>query len=80
MEARRGPKPQHKPGYRQLCQLLREMREAAGLSQRDLAKKMRMSPSQVAKCELGSRRIDPLEFKRWCVQCGTDPAEAIQKV
>jgi transcriptional regulator with XRE-family HTH domain len=71
---------QHTPAYRKLCQMLRAMREAAGMTQRDLAAKLRMHPSMVHRSEIGDRRIDPVEFASWCRACETDPGEAIRKV
>lgn len=73
-------RPQHKPAYRKLCTLLREMRETAGLTQRDLALKLRMHHTMVHRSEIGDRRIDPVEFAAWCRACGADPAEAIRKL
>lgn len=73
-------KPNHAPSYRHLCGLLKKWRHEAGLSQRELAKKLRMSPSMVAKSELGDRRIDPVEFVKWVEACDLDRREAIRQV
>ena len=62
--------------YRNVPALLREMREAAGLTQRDLAGKVNKSQSWVFKSETASRRIDIAEFLEWCLGCGVDPLEA----
>jgi transcriptional regulator with XRE-family HTH domain len=62
--------------YRNVPVLLREMREAAGLTQRDLAGKVNKSQSWVFKSEAASRRIDIAEFLEWCLGCGVDPSEA----
>ncbi|MCA8972312.1 MAG: helix-turn-helix transcriptional regulator [Planctomycetes bacterium] len=72
--------PQHKPGYRTLRTLLRCMREEAGLTQRDLAAKLRMHNSMVHRSETGDRRIDPVEFVAWCRACGCDPAVEIARL
>jgi predicted transcriptional regulator len=71
---------QHSLAYRRLCASLRKWRVAAGLTQRALAARLRKPPSFVHKCEVGDRRIDPLEFVAWCRACGVDPAEAIRGV
>jgi transcriptional regulator with XRE-family HTH domain len=71
---------QHKPAYRDLALLLRQWREAAGLTQRELAAKLGVVRSFVDRSESGTRRIDPVEFKRWCLACGVDPAKAIKQV
>ena len=67
----------HRPAYRRFCKLLRQWREGAGLTQRDLAKRLGESPSYVHKSETCERRMDALEFAKWCRACGLDPSEAI---
>lgn len=52
--------------YRQLCKLLREKREAAQLTQIDLAKRLRESQSYVSKVERGERRLDLIQLKHFC--------------
>ncbi len=73
-------KPQHSVAYRQMCKRLREMREAARLTQRDVAKKLKKPHSTVYKIEHGERRIDPIEFIRWCRVCGVDPGGALNQL
>lgn len=53
---------------------LRALRDAAGLSQRDLAAKLDVPHSWVAKVEAGERRIDLVEFVWFVSACGKDPA------
>jgi transcriptional regulator with XRE-family HTH domain len=72
-------RPQHTLAYRKLCGMLRAMRAAAGLTQRDLAEKLRMHPSMVHRSEIGDRRIDPVEFAAWCRACQMDPGEVIRR-
>lgn len=71
-------RPQHTPAYRRLCDLLRRMREEAGMTQRDLAKKMRFHHTMVHRSETGDRRIDPVEFIAWCRGCDLDPSEQLR--
>jgi transcriptional regulator with XRE-family HTH domain len=73
-------RPQHKPAYRKMCAMLRNMREEAGLTQRDLAKKLKMHNTMVHRSEIGDRRIDAVEFTAWCRACGVNPAEAIREL
>lgn len=60
--------------------MLRNMREEAGLTQRDLAKKLKMHNTMVHRSEIGDRRIDPVEFAAWCRACGADPSEAVRQL
>ena len=62
--------------YRNVPPQLRKMREGAGLTQRDLAKKINKSQSWVFKSEAASRRIDISEFLEWSVGCDVNPVEA----
>jgi transcriptional regulator with XRE-family HTH domain len=73
-------RPQHKAAYKRLCALLRQMREEAKLTQRDLAVRLQMHNTMVHRSEIGDRRIDPVEFADWCKACGVDPGHAIRAV
>jgi len=53
----------HPRRYRRLLARLREARANAGLSQRDVARQLRRPQSFVSKCEVGERRIDPVELQ-----------------
>jgi transcriptional regulator with XRE-family HTH domain len=48
--------------YKALTRLLRDVRLEAGLTQQDVADKLRMPQSFVAKYESGERRLDVIEF------------------
>ena len=72
-------KSQHATGYRSLLKLLREMREAAGLTQRGMAEKVRRPQPWVHKSERGERRLDVNEFLIWCEACGVDPKDAFAR-
>ena len=74
------PKGFHGPKYKSLCRLLCQLRKEAGLSQRDLAKKLELSPAMVGKSEIGERRIDPVEFCAWCRATGVEPTEGIRRL
>ncbi len=60
--------------------LLRDARAEARLSQRDVAKRLRVSPSWVAKVELGERRLDVVELVRLARVLGKDPAKIFAAV
>ena len=72
-------KAQHEPGYLPLPDFLKEMRETAGMTQRDIGQKLDKPQSWVHNCETGNRRVDVGEFARWAVACGVDPGEAFGK-
>lgn len=63
--------------YRKVPPFLRELREQAGLTQRQLATKIGQSQWWVQRSEIGSRRVDAAEFIEFCLGCGVDPREAI---
>jgi len=56
------------------------LREKAGLTQRQLAEKLRRERSLVGRLELGERRLDVVEFYWVCKACDTDPAAAARKL
>lgn len=72
-------KSQHAPRYRVVLKLLREMREEAGLTQRDLAAKAKRPQPWVHKSETGERRVDVSEFLVWCEACGVEPKDAFAR-
>lgn len=57
--------------YARFLDCLRETREAAGLTQADLAERLRESQSFVSKCERGERRMDIVELREFCSAMGT---------
>ena len=64
--------------YRAVPGTLRGMREQAGLTQRDLAKKLQLSHTMVHNSEVAERRVDIMEFADWCLACGVDPSTALR--
>ena len=71
-------KPNQSVIYRRVPSFLRQMREGAKLTQRQLAAKIKRPQWWIARIETGSRRIDVAEFIVFCEGCGKDPAVAIQ--
>lgn len=59
---------------------IREMREKAGLAQRELCRKLGREHSFISKCELGERRIDIVEFYWICKACGANPEAEAKKI
>jgi len=64
--------------YRQLPAFLRQMREKANLTQRDLAKKLGIQHTMIHNSETAERRVDVAEFADWAKACGVDPVEAFK--
>jgi transcriptional regulator with XRE-family HTH domain len=61
------------PEYAAVCRELRKLRKDAGLSQRELALRLEVPHSWVAKVETGERRIDLVEFGWFASACGMNP-------
>ncbi len=66
--------------YRVLLDLLLAARENAGLTQAQLAKRLRQSQSWVSKCERGERRIDVIELRDMCRVLQTTLPEFIEEL
>ena len=64
----------HSSDYSRVRAELIAMRTGAGLTQRDLATKLRQTYQWVGRSELGERRLDVLEMMAWCHACGKDAA------
>jgi transcriptional regulator with XRE-family HTH domain len=61
------------PHYDILKSKLVSMRKAAGLTQRQLAEKLKREHSFVSRIELGERRLDIVEFYWVCLACDQNP-------
>lgn len=53
------------PDYQYLIRRVREARRDAGLTLREVAKALDRPISFVSKCELGERRIDPIDLAKF---------------
>ncbi len=62
----------HNEAQTVLVGLLRELREAAGLRQVDLAEQLGRHQSFVSKYESGERRLDIIEVRQIANELGTD--------
>lgn len=49
-----------------MLQHLRQVREAAGLTQKEVAQRLGKPASYVNKCQLGERRMDLVEIRAFC--------------
>ena len=62
-------------GHETLIKVLVEAREKAGLTQRDLAARIKRPHSFVGRMEAGERRVDVVEFIEIARVLGADPKE-----
>ena len=67
-------------GHRELIAVLVATREAAGLTQRDLAARLKRPRSFVGRIEAGERRVDVIEFIEIARVMGVDPGHLFSKI
>jgi ribosome-binding protein aMBF1 (putative translation factor) len=67
-------------GHQALIQILVEARERAGMTQRDLAARIKRPHSFVGRMEAGERRVDVIEFIEIAKVLGADPKELFEKL
>ncbi len=60
--------------------ILREARTAAGLTQVELARRLRVHQSFVSKYEAGERRLDVLELRRIAIALNSSLARLVSKL
>lgn len=65
---------------RRLYELLRAVRQEAGMRQSDLAMVLGQPQSFVSKYESGERRLDVLELRQVCAAVGTTLAEFARRL
>ena len=64
-----------------VASLLGTLRREAGLTQRQLARKLGRSQNWICQRErTGGARVDPAEFVAWCHACGVDPETAFSRL
>ena len=66
--------------YQKFIALLREAREKSGLSQVQVAEKLKRPQSFVSKCESGERRVDVCEYLEICKVIGIHSNSIINKL
>ena len=59
---------------------LKGIREKAGISQRELSRRLNREHTFISKCELGERRVDIAEFYWICKTCGGSPEKELKKL
>jgi transcriptional regulator with XRE-family HTH domain len=60
----------HSVRYAVFLKTLKEVRERAGLTQVQVAKRLGETQTFVSKCERGERRIDVMELRMFCEAFG----------
>jgi transcriptional regulator with XRE-family HTH domain len=65
--------------YRVLRDLLRKTREAAGLTQVDVAEHIDETQSYVSKCERGERRLDLIQLRVFCRAIGISLTDFVKE-
>jgi transcriptional regulator with XRE-family HTH domain len=70
----------HSKEYKVLMALLRESRQKAGLTQQQVADRLKKPQSYVAKYEGGERRLDVIEFLAICKTLRTSPEKLIARL
>ena len=66
--------------YREIPGFIRALRTRAGMTQVELASKLRESQVYVTRCESGSRRVDVAEFIQIAKALGLDPVEVFAEL
>ena len=74
------PKSLRSRRHRALLAVLIGSRKEAGLTQRELAQKMKRPQSFVAATETGERRLDVVEFFELAAALGVDPEDLFGRV
>lgn len=66
--------------HRRVMAALVEVRTKAGVTQRELARRLSRAHSYVSRIELGDRRLDIPEFIQWCEVLGADPVDLMRRI
>ena len=65
----------HSKDYKAFLRVLKRVREEAGLTQAELADRLGETQTYISKSERGQRRVDVVEFRRWCAHLSVDYAK-----
>jgi transcriptional regulator with XRE-family HTH domain len=66
--------------YERFRELITEARKSAGLTQVEVAARLKQHQSYVSKYESGVRRLDVVEYIQVAKAVGFDPAELIRRL
>ncbi len=67
----------HDPRYQVLQAQLTQLRQAAGLTQVQLAERLKLGQSFVSKIERGEAYVEVLLLVEWCAACGGQATDII---
>jgi transcriptional regulator with XRE-family HTH domain len=73
-------KSEHSEGQKAFQALMKGARKGAGLTQGQLARRLRRPQSFVAKYENGERRLDVVEFVEIARKLGADPVALLRSL
>ncbi len=71
-------KSTHTNDYKALAKWLKTARENKGLTQRELADKMKVHHSVIWKVEACERRLDLIQYRDYCKALSVDPIEGLK--
>ena len=66
--------------YTAFLRVLRASRKKAGVTQVEMAKRLKETQSFVSKCERGERRIDVIELRAFCKAIGISFSEFVRRL
>ena len=75
-----GDKVIYSDEHRRLTELLREVREEAGMTQAQVAAEFGRPMDYVSRMEGGQRRVDVVEWLRFLRICGADPVTFLTRI
>lgn len=73
-----GTRDKYDPAYRAIVDGLIAERKRQRLTQWDVARMMGVEQSQISKFERGERRLDILDYVRYCRAIGLEPGLLLQ--
>lgn len=72
------PRSIHTPEHDRLRRLLKEARDERGVTQQELADRLKRPQSFVSKVEMGERRLDLVELRELCRALGVDLVDLVR--
>ena len=66
--------------YTAFLRQLREARRASGVTQEELARRLKQTQSTISKIERGERRLDVIELRRVCRALGINFPKFVRRI